>query len=219
MYLNIKEELEQSQTTLVAVSKTKPISSIQEMYDQGQRIFGENRVQELVEKQEALPKDIEWHLIGSLQTNKVKFIAPFISLIHSVDSLRLAQKINDEALKSDRVIDILLQIKIATEFSKQGMEPQVLTELLDTAAFSKLPNIRICGLMGMASFTDDEAQVAKEFRSLQKIFTGLKETHFPFAHFQHLSMGMSGDYKLAIENGSNMVRIGSLLFGSRGNTN
>jgi len=215
MYLDIKAELEHSQTTLVAVSKTKPISSIRKMYDQGQRIFGENRVQELFEKHEALPKDIDWHLIGSLQTNKVKYIAPFIALIHSVDSLRLAQKINDEALKVDRVIDVLVQVKIATEFSKQGMEPHVLTELVDTDAFSKLNNIRVCGLMGMASFTDDRAQVAKEFKSLQKIFASLKESHFPFDHFLHLSMGMSGDYKLAIENGSNMVRIGSLLFGSR----
>jgi pyridoxal phosphate enzyme (YggS family) len=215
MYSEIIKKLTESKTTLVAVSKTKPIDQIKAIYDQGQRIFGENRVQELVEKKEQLPDDIQWHLIGSLQTNKVKHIAPFVSLIHSVDSLRLAQKINDEAAKNDRVIDVLLQVKIAAEYAKQGFNKRILYQHLEKQEIQDLKNVRVVGLMGMASFTDNQSQVGGEFKNLRKIFKKLKNNHFEEEHFQHLSMGMSGDYELAIENGSNMVRIGSLIFGAR----
>jgi len=216
MLKKIVEELAPSNTTLVAVSKTKPVERIQAMYDQGQRIFGENRVQELVEKEAVLPKDIEWHQIGHLQTNKVKYIAPFVSLIHAIDSLKLLKEINKQAAKNDRVIDCLLQFHIAQESSKFGFDEAEVTEMLNSEIFKNLANIRIIGVMGMATFTDDEAQVRKEFKGLKKQFDTLKDTFFQAApYFKEISMGMSGDYQLAVEEGSTMVRIGSLLFGSR----
>lgn len=216
MYTSIIEELNKTDITLVAVSKTKPLEKILEIYNQGQRIFGENRVQEMVEKQEALPKDIQWHQIGQLQRNKVKYIAPFVALIHSVDSRRLLEEINKQAAKNERVIDVLLQVKIAEEDSKAGWNEEEIFQFLIDENWKPLVNIRICGLMGMATFTSDENQVKEEFRNLKNIFDKLKTQHFKHDDsFKHLSMGMSGDYQLAIEQGSNMVRIGSLIFGSR----
>lgn len=214
----IKEELDKTKTTLVAVSKTKPVGMIQEMYDKGQRIFGENRVQEVVEKAEVLPKDIQWHLIGHLQRNKVKYIAPFISMIHSGDSERLLNEINKRALENERCIDVLLQFHIAEEESKFGWQSQeAASTFLSSEAYSAMKNIRVCGVMGMATFTDDTKQVHQEFKHLKGIFDYLKEKHFAAApHFKEVSMGMSGDYKIAVEEGSTMVRIGSLLFGKRG---
>lgn len=201
--------------TLVAVSKTKPNSDIMTAYNGGQRIFGENKVQELVAKHEELPKDIEWHMIGHLQTNKVKYIAPFVSLIHAVDSLKLLKEINKQALKHSRTIDVLLQFHIAEESSKFGLNKSEAEELLRSEVFLNTKNIRIVGVMGMATFTDNEKQVRKEFRLLKSHFDDLKTTHFNNDHFKIISMGMSGDYKLAIAEGSNMVRIGSTIFGSR----
>lgn len=201
--------------TLVAVSKTKPIEMVMELYNQGQRHFGENKVQELLEKQPLLPTDIQWHMIGHLQKNKVKTIAPFVSLIHSVDSRELLEKINKEALKNSRRIPVLLQYRISEEETKFGM---LKSELLGLAAFAidNLPNIRIDGLMGMASFSDDLQLVRSEFRSLMECFRELKSTIMADKpNFQIRSMGMSGDYKIAIEEGANMVRIGTLLFGTR----
>jgi len=216
MLKKIQEELAATNTTLVAVSKTKPIERILEMYQQGQRIFGENRVQEVVEKQEALPKDIEWHLIGHLQTNKVKYIAPFVSLIHSVESLKLLSEINKQGRNNNRVIPFLLQFKIATEDTKYGFEKAAAIALLESDAYKKMENIQLMGVMGMASFTDDKVQVRAEFKKLKEIFNNLAQVYFPNqAHFKHISMGMSGDYQLAVEEGSTMVRIGSLLFGNR----
>lgn len=202
--------------TLVAVSKTKPIEEIIEIYQQGQRIFGENKVQELREKYEQLPKDIEWHLIGHLQTNKVKYIAPFVSLIHAVDSLKLLKEIDKQAKKHNRVIDCLLQFHIAREETKFGLDQKEAVELLEHPTFSRLNNIHIRGIMGMASFTKDETQIRKEFQTLISIFDFLKTNYFPDqSSFDTRSMGMSGDFKIAIEEGSNMVRVGSLIFGSR----
>ncbi len=216
MLQQILKELAATNTTLVAVSKTKPIEAIQAMYDQGQRIFGENRVQELVEKEAVLPKDIEWHQIGHLQTNKVKYIAPFVSLIHAVDSLKLLKEINKQAAKNDRVIDCLLQFHIAEESSKFGFDEAEVTAMLKSETFKEFENIRIVGVMGMATFTDNEAQVKQEFRQLKSHFDTLKDTFFSTdIHFKEISMGMSGDYQLAVSEGSTMVRIGSLLFGSR----
>ncbi len=216
MLQQILKELAPTNTTLVAVSKTKPTAAIQAMYDQGQRIFGENRVQELVEKEAVLPKDIEWHQIGHLQTNKVKYIAPFVSLIHAVDSLKLLKEINKQALKNNRVIDCLLQFHIAEESSKFGFDEAEVSTMLTSDTYKTLANIRIVGVMGMATFTHDETQVKQEFRQLKQLFDTLKKTFFPSAtHFKEISMGMSGDYQLAIKEGSTMVRIGSLLFGSR----
>jgi len=212
----ILDELKKSDTTLVAVSKTKPVSKIQEMYDEGQRIFGENRVQELVEKQEALPKDIQWHVIGHLQTNKVKFIAPFVSLIHSIDSWKLLKEVNKHAVKNERVIDVLLQFHIAEESSKFGLDLEEANSILSNENFNTLKNIRIVGIMGMATFTSDNQQVRKEFQNLKSIFDTLKKENFKEDEsFAEISMGMSGDYKIACEEGSTMVRIGSLLFGKR----
>lgn len=202
--------------TLVAVSKTKPVSAILEAYNAGQRHFGENKVQEMMDKYPQLPKDIHWHLIGHLQTNKVKYIAPFVSLIHSVDSLKLLQEINKQAAKHTRVIDCLLQFHIAAEETKFGLDLEEASKLLDSEEFKSLQNVRIVGVMGMASFTEDEQQVRKEFRQLRSIFDKLKNTWFPQENsFSVISMGMSGDYKLAIEEGSTMVRVGSSIFGSR----
>jgi pyridoxal phosphate enzyme (YggS family) len=198
--------------SLVAVSKTKPISDIQEAYDAGQRIFGENKIQEMVEKHEVLPKDIEWHMIGHLQRNKVKYMAPFVDLIHGIDSLKTLKEINKQALKHHRNINCLLQVKIAQEETKFGLETNEIESILSNSAFNELKNITITGLMGMASFTDDSSQVSKEFQSLKIIFDKLKIHH---SSLTTISMGMSGDYKLAIEAGSNMIRVGSSIFGER----
>ena len=212
----IKKELGNSSIKLIAVSKTKPVESIMEAYDAGQRVFGENMVQELAEKQEKLPKDIEWHLIGHLQTNKVKYIAEFISLIHSVDSLKLLQEINKQALKHNRVIDCLLQLEIADEDTKYGMELPEAIELLRSEEYAELKNIRICGVMGIATLTDNPKVTAEEFYELNMFFKGLKDTFFrKDPAFKEISMGMSGDYKLAIEKGSTMIRLGSTIFGNR----
>ncbi|MEM1124109.1 MAG: YggS family pyridoxal phosphate-dependent enzyme [Bacteroidota bacterium] len=216
MRKKILAELVPTNTKLVAVSKTKPVSMIQAMYDEGQRIFGENRVQELVEKAQVLPEDIQWHQIGHLQTNKVKYIAPFVSLIHAVDSLKLLKEINKQAKKNDRVIPCLLQFHIAEESSKFGLDQAEAEDLLNSEVFKKMENVIIAGVMGMATFTDDEEQVKMEFRQLKKLFDHLKDTYFPNqADFREISMGMSGDYQLAVAEGSTMVRIGSLLFGAR----
>lgn len=217
-YLSIKEELAQHQVELVAVSKTKPIEAIQAIYDQGQRDFGENKVQEMEAKYQLLPKDIRWHLIGHLQKNKVKYIAPFVHLIHSVDSLELLFEINKQAFKNNRVLDVLLQIHIAREESKFGLDKTELIEILDIneSKNTGLQNIRIRGLMGMATFSDDEELIRKEFNGLKDLFTFVQQSYFlSDPSFSLLSMGMSSDYHLAIEAGSNMVRIGSLLFGNR----
>ncbi|MES2554755.1 MAG: YggS family pyridoxal phosphate-dependent enzyme [Bacteroidota bacterium] len=201
---------------LIAVSKTKPVSLIQEVYQAGQRAFGENKVQEMVDKYEQLPKDIQWHLIGHLQTNKVKYIAPFVHLIHAVDSLKLLQEIDKQAAKCNRVIPCLLQFHVATEETKFGLDFSEAEEILQSREFIEMQHVKIVGLMGMASFTDNEEQVRDEFRNLNNYFQIIKSHYFKFnPDFKHLSMGMSGDYKLAIEEGSTMVRIGSTLFGSR----
>jgi PLP dependent protein len=213
---NIKKVKSQlpEQVKLIAVSKTKPTELIQEAYNSGHKIFGENKVQELASKHEVLPKDIEWHLIGHLQTNKVKYIAAFVSLIHSVDSLKLLKEIDKQALKNNRVIDCLLQIHIAQEETKFGLDENELKDLINSSELQDLKNIRITGLMGMASFTENENQVRTEFSNLAKLFKEIKsEINNPV--FKEISMGMSGDYKIAIEEGSTMVRIGSALFGSR----
>ena len=196
------------EVTLVAVSKTRQNSAIIEAYQIGQRIFGENKVRELVQKFEKLPKDINWHMIGHLQTNKVKFIAPFVSLIHGVDSIKLLKEINKRAKQNNRVIDCLLQVHIATESTKFGFDISEVNEAINTA--NEYQNIRIVGLMGMATFTDNKQQVIQEFSSLKTVFDTVKNEHITT-----LSMGMSGDYQLAIEQGSSMVRVGSAIFGHR----
>ena len=202
--------------TLVAVSKTKPASDIEIAYQSGQRVFGENKVQELQDKHPELPKDIQWHMIGHLQTNKVKYIAPFISLIHAVDSLKLLQEINKQALKNHRCIPILLQFHIAKEESKFGLNLEKSNEILSSEEFKRLKNIVVKGVMGMATFTDDKDQVKSEFNILKTIFEKLKVDYFKdHDQFKEISMGMSGDYELAIEEGSTMIRIGSTIFGSR----
>ncbi|MBC7758613.1 MAG: YggS family pyridoxal phosphate-dependent enzyme [Phormidesmis sp. FL-bin-119] len=212
----ITKELKNTGVKLIAVSKTKPIENIAEAYAVGQRLFGENTVQELVEKYEALPKDIEWHLIGHLQTNKVKYIAAFISMIHSVDSLKLIQEINKQALKHNRIIDCLLQIYIADEDTKYGMDFAEGIEFLRSEEFKQLNNVRIRGVMGIATLTENDRMIRDEFHELKTFFTGLKETFFKNdPNFTEISMGMSGDYKIAIEQGSTMIRPGSTLFGSR----
>jgi len=201
---------------LVAVSKTKPNEDIMEAYQTGQRIFGENKVQELVGKYESLPKDIEWHMIGHLQRNKVKYIAPFVSLIHGVDSFRLLKAIDKEGRKQERVLRVLLQFHIAEEQTKFGLSLEEAEEMLNSQEFKNLQFVRIDGVMGMATFTDVIDQVRREFKSLSTIFGQLKETYFSDApNFSEISMGMSGDYKLAVEEGSTMVRIGSNIFGER----
>lgn len=211
--------LQELQTVkLIAVSKTKPASAIQQLYDQGQRMFGENKVQEMVEKYEQLPKDIEWHLIGHLQTNKVKYIAPFVAMIHSVDSLRLLQEINKEAAKSNRIIKVLLQLHIAKEETKFGLNMTEVEEILAyyTAPDSELKHVELCGVMGMATFTDNQDVVRLEFKQLHDIFLHIRNGYLlNNPSFCECSMGMSQDYTLAIEQGSTMVRIGSLLFGDR----
>lgn len=213
---SLKKETTEINVTLLAVSKTKPAADLQEAYDAGQRLFGENIVQELVEKHEQLPKDIEWHLIGHLQTNKVKYIAPFISMIQSVDSIKLLQEINKHAEKSKRIIDCLLQIYIADEETKFGLGFDEAIELLRSEEYAALKNIRIRGLMGIATNTDSEKQIKEEYYELKTFFDGVKLSFFRKEDsFDTLSMGMSSDYKLAIEQGSNMVRLGSTIFGGR----
>lgn len=214
----LREELDAQDITLVAVSKKKPAADIQQLYDAGERNFGENYVQELVEKQPQLPADIQWHYIGHLQRNKVKYIAAFVHLIHAVDSFKLLQEINKQAGKHERVIDVLLQLHVADEETKHGLSKNELLELLEyySAQKDELPNVRICGLMGMATFTEDEQQVRKEFKELKNTFTFVKDSYFITQDsFTVCSMGMSGDYKLAAEEGSTMVRIGSSIFGAR----
>ena len=202
--------------TLIAVSKTKPVSALEEAYIAGQRHFGENKVQEMFDKYEQLPKDIQWHLIGHLQTNKVKYIAPFVHLIHSVDSLKLLSEIDKQAKKNNRVIDCLLQFHIAQEETKFGLDLQEAHSLLTSAEFLEMKNVRIIGVMGMASFTNDEQQVKLEFSNLNAIFSQLKKDFFSLDdNFRERSMGMSGDYLLAMQEGSSMVRIGSTIFGGR----
>jgi PLP dependent protein len=214
MYLAIAEYTKKQQVTLVAVSKTQSIPTIMTLYNQGQRIFGENRVQELVEKYEAMPKDIQWHLIGHLQKNKVKYIAPFVSMIHSVDSFELLEVINQQAKKNDRIIPVLLQFHIAEEETKFGLNIQEAQSLLEQIKLQSLDHIKICGVMGMASFTDDKEKVRGEFRTLNTYFDAIKTKYFSEdAGFKEISMGMSGDYEIAISEGSTMVRIGSALFG------
>ncbi|QKJ64051.1 YggS family pyridoxal phosphate-dependent enzyme [Flavobacterium sp. M31R6] len=208
---NIKSTLPEL-VTLVAVSKTKPVSDLMEAYNAGQRVFGENKIQEMVDKWEQMPKDIEWHMIGHVQTNKVKFMAPFVSLIHGVDSLKLLEEIDKQALKNNRIIDCLLQIYIAEEESKFGLDEEELTTLLASPTFKEMKNIRIVGLMGMATFTDNQNQIKKEFTHLKSIFD---QSTIHNSQFTILSMGMSGDYQLAISCGSTMVRIGSSIFGGR----
>lgn len=201
---------------LIAVSKTQPAEKVLEAYNAGHRSFGENKVQELVPKYEALPKDIEWHMIGHLQSNKVKYIAPFVHLIHSVDSVKLLEEIDKQARKAQRVIPCLLQVHIAREETKFGFSEEEIIQLASSAQLAQWHNVKVTGLMGMATFTDDTAQVRSEFRTLRSIFEKLKATTLP-AQFQLevLSMGMSGDYKIAIEEGSTMVRVGSAIFGER----
>ncbi|MCW3806212.1 YggS family pyridoxal phosphate-dependent enzyme [Plebeiibacterium marinum] len=202
--------------TLVAVSKTKPNEDILEAYHAGQRVFGENKVQDLTKKWEELPKDIQWHFIGHLQTNKIKYLAPFVSLLHGVDSYKLLKAINKEAKKNNRIIKCLLQFHIAEESSKFGLSLKEAEEFLCSDDFAALKNVEICGVMGMATYTDDEIQIANEFKTLKDIFIKLKEKHFNNADsFSEISMGMSGDYPIAIEQGSTMIRVGSSIFGVR----
>ncbi|MCL2682496.1 MAG: YggS family pyridoxal phosphate-dependent enzyme [Bacteroidales bacterium] len=233
---NLKYILEQipENVKLIAVSKTKPVSNLQEVYEAGQRDFGENKVQELIEKYPQLPNDIRWHFVGHLQTNKVKYIAPFVHLIHSVDSLKLLKEIDKEAKKNNRVVDCLLEFFIAEEDTKFGLDLQEAEILLETvgARFARpvgncnewlkggrtppLQNIRICGVMGMATFTPDTEQIRREFQHLHQIFQILKEKYFADQpHFCEISMGMSDDYSIAIEEGSTMIRVGSTIFGKR----
>ncbi|PIE87356.1 MAG: YggS family pyridoxal phosphate-dependent enzyme [Bacteroidetes bacterium] len=211
----IRKELPED-VTLVAVSKTKPVADIQTAYDAGQRIFGENKVQELTDKHEVLPKDIEWHFIGHLQRNKVKYMAPFVSLIHAVDSFKLLKEIDKQAKKHNRVISCLLQFHIADESSKFGLNLEEAQNILSSNEFIELHNISIVGVMGMATFTDDTEQVRDEFRTLENYFNVLKSHFFKYNDaFKEISMGMSGDYPIAVEEGSTMIRVGSSIFGAR----
>lgn len=216
MLEQILSQLAPSKTKLIAVSKTKPNEAISELYNQGQRRFGENYVQEIVDKQATLPTDIEWHFIGHLQSNKVKYIAPFVHTIHSVDSFKLLQEINKQAAKNERVIKVLLQFHIAEEETKFGFDTEGVKEMMGELTTTPLTHIEICGVMGMATFTDDKTQVRREFQELKRIFDELKQAYFADKQsFSDISMGMSDDYLMAIEEGSTMVRIGSLLFGKR----
>ena len=216
--MSIKKQLQElksvlpKQVTLVAVSKTKPVQDLMKAYDVGQRIFGENKVQEMVEKHQQMPKDIQWHMIGHVQRNKVKYMAPFVDLIHGVDSLKLLSEINKQALKNNRCINGLLQIKIAAEDSKFGMTKNDAIQLRKSSEFKSLKNIKIKGVRGMATFTDDQNKIRKEFETLKSTFSELKSIQ---DSMHIISMGMSGDYPLAIECGSTMIRVGSYIFGAR----
>ena len=216
-YTEIVEELKAKNVLLVAVSKTKSIEAIKELYDLGQRDFGENYVQELAGKQAQLPQDIRWHFIGHLQTNKVRYVASFVELIHGVDSLKLLKEINKQGAKNNRVLQVLFQIHIAKEETKFGLDEKELEEILNTylSELRELKNVQVKGLMGMASFTENKEQVRKEFRFLKTLFDKYSQPQTTNIQLQTLSMGMSGDYKLAVEEGSNLVRIGSLIFGER----
>ena len=219
--MSIKNNLNQIQetlpdhVTLVAVSKTKPVSDLMEAYDAGQRIFGENKIQEMADKHQEMPKDIKWHMIGHVQTNKVKYMAEFVDLIHGVDSFKLLKEINKQAKKYDRNINCLLQIKIASEDSKFGMTLKEALALLGSEPFSELTNIKLTGVMGMATFTDNQEQIKKEFNTLKTAFENLKAIQTNNCQLETISMGMSGDYLLAIDCGSTMVRVGSSIFGKR----
>lgn len=216
--MSISENLEKfnkelpDNVTLVAVSKTKPVSEIMEAYNAGQRVFGENKIQEMEFKWQEMPKDVQWHMIGHIQRNKVKYMAPFVSLIHAVDSLKLLKEINKQAKKNERTINCLLQIKIAEEDSKFGMDEADAEALLSSEELKNFQNVIIVGLMGMATFTDDEKQVSEEFQKLKKLFDQFRIQN---TEIRILSMGMSGDYKIALKNGSTMVRVGSAIFGER----
>jgi len=212
---NIKSQLPEH-VTLVAVSKTKPVSNLMEAYNAGQRIFGENKIQEMVEKYEQMPEDVQWHMIGHVQRNKVKYMASFVSLIHGVDNFKLLKEINKQALKHDRIINCLLQIKIASEDSKFGMTTQAAQDIFNSEEFTALKNIKVVGVMGMATFTDNETQLKKEFKSLKTAFDKFSIQN---SELNIISMGMSGDYKLAIECGSTMIRVGSSIFGERNYSN
>ena len=214
-YLEIVKQLQIKNIGLVAVSKTKPVEAIKELYELGQRDFGENYVQELVDKEQQLPKDIRWHFIGHLQSNKVKFIAPFVYLIHGIDSFKLLKEVNKQAEKNRRVINVLLQVHIAEEETKFGLDENELRELMNSSSLKELNHVRICGLMGMASFTEDEEKIRKEFHYLKSLFDKFAQLQTLNSRLQTLSMGMSSDYRIAIEEGSTMVRIGSLIFGQR----
>lgn len=219
--MNIKNNINQIKQLLIpgceliVVSKTQPVEKIKEAYEAGHRAFGENKVQELMQKVHLLPTDIQWHLIGHLQSNKVKFIAPFIHLIHSIDSIKLLQEVNRQAQKVNRIIPCLLQVHIATEETKFGFSPKEVKQFMTNPETGKLSNISIQGLMGMATFTDQEEQISKEFRKLKSLFDEIKTCTLPNADIKTLSMGMSGDYLLAMEEGSTMVRVGSAIFGER----
>ena len=219
---HIQEEIKRinaglpSTVRLVAVSKFHPVESLQEAYEAGQRIFGESKVQEMTQKYEVLPKDIEWHFIGHLQTNKIKYMAPFVSLIHGVDSYKLLAEINKQAIKAGRVIPCLLQIHIAQEETKFGFSTDECRAMLEEGAWKTLENVRIAGVMGMATNTEDETQIAQEFETLARFFQDIKGKHFKdSASFKEISMGMSDDYPLAIEKGSTLIRVGSKIFGER----
>ena len=213
-FLQIKSQLT-DKVTLVAVSKTKPVADLMECYNAGQRIFGENKIQEMTDKWQQMPKDIQWHMIGHVQTNKVKFMAEYVGLIHGVDSYKLLEEIDKQAKKHNRIIDCLLQIHIAEEETKFGLDEKELDEMLQQNQFKELKNIRVVGLMGMATFTENQNQIKKEFQHLKSVFDHTKLQQTSNLKLETLSMGMSGDYKLAIECGSTMVRIGSSIFGSR----
>lgn len=213
--VEIKKQIPEG-VTLVAVSKTKPIEDIMQAYDEGQRVFGENKAQEMKEKQALLPKDIQWHMLGHLQENKVKYIVPFVSLIHSVDSLKILQAINKRAIICERVVDCLLEIDISHEETKFGLSKDELYNLLSSSEYEHMKNIRICGLMGIGSITDDNSKTREEFRGLRALYSEIKDKFFAGKdYFRHVSMGMSGDYDIAIEEGSTIVRIGSKIFGER----
>lgn len=209
--IKIKNSLPED-VTLVAVSKTKPVAEIMEAYNAGQRIFGENKIQEMTQKWNALPKDIKWHMIGHVQRNKVKYMAPYVSLVHGVDSFKLLKEINKQAKNVNRKIDCLLQVHIAEEETKFGLDQSELNEIITSKNLGELLNVRVLGLMGMATFTEDNNQIRKEFRYLKSLFNKSKNI---IPEVSILSMGMSGDYKIAVEEGSNMVRIGSSIFGKR----
>jgi len=220
--MNIEENIKHfkdslpDHVTLVAVSKTKPVEDILEVYNAGHKVFGENRVQELVTKAESLPDDIQWHMVGHLQSNKVKFIAPFVHLIHSVDSFKLLSVINREAIRVKRTINVLLQVHIASEDTKFGFSEEEIIQLLSSDEYKQLSDIKVTGLMGMATFTQDEQTITQEFSYLSTVFNRIKDRFFrEDKQFCELSMGMSGDYLLAVEEGSTMVRIGTIIFGER----
>lgn len=213
-YQNIKQICAKSDVTLVAVSKTKPKEDIQKLYDLDERVFGENKVQELVEKYEFLPKDIEWHFIGHLQKNKVKYIAPFVELIHAVDSIELLKEIDKRAAQNNRIINCLVQFHIAKEETKFGLDENEIKDFFEEALHFK--NVKITGVMGMATFTENETLIRKEFKLLKEIFNEVQEKYFADkTYFKEISMGMSGDFEIAIQEGSTMIRIGSSIFGSR----